>query len=196
MAINKDEISLDREALKAAAADYHAQGFNCAQSVICAMAPKLGLDDHTAFALAEGFGAGMGGMTETCGAIAGGIMALGQVRSSGFDTPGSKGATYRMARAYCDAFRDKNGSTICRELKGVGTDTGALRSCAGCIDDAIDIHDFRMVAGPTHTNLIFDAVVPFGFRLTDQEVEQKIRSAVRALDGNYYAVVNVERSYT
>ena len=60
MAINKDEISLDREALKAAAADYHAQGFNCAQSVICAMAPKLGLDDHTAFALAEGFGAGMG----------------------------------------------------------------------------------------------------------------------------------------
>ena len=65
-----------------------------------------------------------------------------------------------------------------------------------CIDDAIDIHDFRMVAGPTHTNLIFDAVVPFGFRLTDQEVEQKIRSAVRALDGNYYAVVNVERSYT
>ena len=196
MAINKDEISLDREALKAAAADYHAQGFNCAQSVICAMAPKLGLDDHTAFALAEGFGAGMGGMTETCGAIAGGIMALGQVRSSGFDAPGSKGATYRMARAYCDAFRDKNGSTICRELKGVGTDTGALRSCAGCIDDAIDIHDFRMVAGPTHTNLIFDAVVPFGFRLTDQEVEQKIRSAVRALDGNYYAVVNVERSYT
>lgn len=139
MAINKDEISLDREALKAAAADYHAQGFNCAQSVICAMAPKLGLDVHTAFALAEGFGAGMGGMTETCGAIAGGIMALGQVRSSGFDAPGSKGATYRMARAYCDAFRDKNGSTICRELKGVGTDTGALRSCAGCIDDAIDL---------------------------------------------------------
>lgn len=130
MAINKDEISLDREALKAAAADYHAQGFNCAQSVICAMAPKLGLDDHTAFALAEGFERAMGGMTETCGAIAGGIMALGQVRSSGFDAPGSKGATYRMARAYCDAFRDKNGSTICRELKGVGTDTGALRSCA------------------------------------------------------------------
>ena len=66
-------------------------------------------------------------------------MALGQVRSSGFDAPGSKGATYRMARAYCDAFRDKNGSTVCRELKGVGTDTGALRSCAGCIDDAIDL---------------------------------------------------------
>ena len=65
-----------------------------------------------------------------------------------------------------------------------------------CIDDAISIHDFRMVIGPTHTNVIFDAVVPFGFRLTDAQVGQKIRDAVAALDGTYYAVVNVERSYT
>ena len=53
-----------------------------------------------------------------------------------------------------------------------------------------------MVAGPTHTNVIFDAVVPFKFRLSDAEVEQKIKTAVRTLDGNYYAVVNVEKSYT
>lgn len=139
MAINKLEISFDRDALKAAAANYHAQGFNCAQSVVCALAPALAIDERTTFALAEGFGAGMGGMTETCGAISGGIMALGQVKSSGFDAPGSKGATYRLARAYCDAFREKNGSTVCRELKGVGTEAGPLRSCAGCIDDAIDL---------------------------------------------------------
>lgn len=139
MAINKLETSLDREALKAAAADYHAQGFNCAQSVICALAPELGLDPKTAFSLSEGFGAGMGGMSEACGAISGGIMALGQIKSSGFDAPGSKGATYRTARAYCDAFREKNGSTICRELKGVDSEAGPLRSCPGCIDDAIDL---------------------------------------------------------
>lgn len=65
-----------------------------------------------------------------------------------------------------------------------------------CIDDGISIHDFRMVTGPTHTNLIFDAVVPYHFRLSDQQVGQKIRDAVRALDGSYYAVVQVERSYT
>ena len=65
-----------------------------------------------------------------------------------------------------------------------------------CIDDEINIHDFRMVAGPSHTNVIFDAVVPYGFRLTDSEVEEKIKTAVRTLDGNYFAVVNVERSYT
>lgn len=65
-----------------------------------------------------------------------------------------------------------------------------------CIDDDISIHDFRMVTGPTHTNVIFDAVVPYHFRLSDQQVAEKIRDAVRALDGSYYAVVQVERSYT
>jgi cation diffusion facilitator family transporter len=65
-----------------------------------------------------------------------------------------------------------------------------------CIDDEINIHDFRMVTGATHTNVIFDAVVPHKFRLTDAEVEHKIQAAVRTLDGNYYAVVHVERSYT
>ena len=64
------------------------------------------------------------------------------------------------------------------------------------IDPKLSMHDFRIVKGPTHTNVIFDAVVPFGFRLSDEEVSSKIKSAVRALDGNYYAVVNVERSYT
>lgn len=64
-----------------------------------------------------------------------------------------------------------------------------------CIDDEISIHDFRMVSGTTHTNVIFDAVVPFGFRLKDEEVRRKIETAVCTLDGNYHAVVNVERSY-
>lgn len=65
-----------------------------------------------------------------------------------------------------------------------------------CIDDQISIHDFRMVSGPTHTNVIFDAVVPFQFRLTDEQVREKIKTAVRTLNGNYFAVVKVERSYT
>ena len=60
MAINKSEMSLDREELKKTAAGYHDHGFNCAQSVICALAPYVGLDPKTAFSIAEGFGAGMG----------------------------------------------------------------------------------------------------------------------------------------
>ena len=70
-----------------------------------------------------------------------------------------------------------------------------ITAVAHCIDDGISLHDFRMVPGPTHTNVIFDAVVPFGFRLTDAEVEEKLREAVAALDDSWYAVVCVERSY-
>ena len=80
---------------------------------------------------------------------------------------------------------------------GVTADTRKrVQALVHCIDDQISIHDFRMVVGPTHTNVIFDAVVPFGFRLSNSEVASKIQSAVRTLDGNYFAVVNVEQSYT
>ena len=64
------------------------------------------------------------------------------------------------------------------------------------IDGNITIHDFRMVTGPTHTNVIFDAVVPFRFRLSDHEVESAIKSAVRTLDGSYFAVVRIDKDYT
>lgn len=70
-----------------------------------------------------------------------------------------------------------------------------VAALVSCIDDEISIHDFRMVAGPTHTNLIFDAVVPFKFRLSDDEVREKIKTAVRTLDGNFFAMVKVERPY-
>jgi len=63
------------------------------------------------------------------------------------------------------------------------------------IDERISIHDFRMVTGPTHTNVIFDAVVPYRFPLADHEVEERIHEGVRALDGNYFAVVQIDKSY-
>ena len=63
------------------------------------------------------------------------------------------------------------------------------------IDPAISIHDFRMVSGPTHTNVIFDAVVPYNCVLADRDVAQRIQSGVRALDGNYFAVVRIEKGY-
>ena len=65
-----------------------------------------------------------------------------------------------------------------------------------CIDGGITIHDFQVVPRKDHAHLIFDAAVPFDFRLTDQEVEEKIKSAVQVLDSNFQAKVRVERSYT
>ena len=63
------------------------------------------------------------------------------------------------------------------------------------IDPRITIHDFRMVTGPTHTNLIFDAACPFDLHMTDGEVKRQIEQTVDLLDGNYMAVVTVDRIY-
>ena len=100
-------------------------------------------------------------------------------------------------------LREKLGCEAVIHMDPIVTDDGVteetrerVAALVHCIDDTINIHDFRMVTGPSHTNVIFDAVVPYGFRLTDSEVEEKIKTAVRTLDGNYFAVVKVERSYT
>jgi len=70
-----------------------------------------------------------------------------------------------------------------------------VASIVRLIDPALTIHDFRMVVGPTHTNVIFDAAVPHSCKLSDRDVAQRIEQGVRALDGNFFAVVHVEKSY-
>ena len=64
-----------------------------------------------------------------------------------------------------------------------------------CIDEQITIHDFRMVTGETHTNLIFDAVVPFGTKMSTKDVKKSIEEMVEGLEGNYFAVVHIDQSY-
>ena len=125
-----DTAQLDINACQAQAAEYHARGFNCAQA---------GLDPQTAFTLTEGFGAGMGGMTETCGAISGAVAIMGFVMSDGMENPKTKGQTYKLSREIAKRFGEKNTTTVCGTLKGIGSDKGPLRSCPGCIDDAVEI---------------------------------------------------------
>ena len=70
-----------------------------------------------------------------------------------------------------------------------------ITELAHCIDPALSIHDFRMVPGPTHTNLIFDVVTPFGFRLEDAGVARQLRALIRTFDSHYVPVIQVEHSY-
>ncbi len=63
------------------------------------------------------------------------------------------------------------------------------------VDPALTIHDFRVVRGTTHDNLIFDAVLPFSSGKTVSEAAQEIRGLVRGMDDRYRAVVTVEHSY-
>jgi len=66
---------------------------------------------------------------------------------------------------------------------------------AQALDPALTIHDFRITAGPMHTNLIFDVVVPYGFRLTDGQVREELSRGIRELSEKYYAVIQVDHSY-
>ena len=63
------------------------------------------------------------------------------------------------------------------------------------IDPAITIHDFRIVPGKTHTNVIFDAVVPAGLPMTDEAVAARIRLLVEDAYPNHYAVVDIDQAY-
>ena len=63
------------------------------------------------------------------------------------------------------------------------------------ISPDISIHDFRMVPGTTHTNLIFDVLVPPGFDMTDEQVAAKVRELVHSTWAEHYAVVTIDRAY-
>ena len=116
--------------------ELHEQGFNCAQAVACACADLLGIEEKTAFKMTEGLGGGIGGFTETCGAILGGCAIIGYATSDGPHNPTTKGATYEKTRQLVERFSAQNGSTICKELKGL-TGNPALRSCPDCVDDGV-----------------------------------------------------------
>ena len=61
--------------------------------------------------------------------------------------------------------------------------------------DGATIHDFRMVQGPTHTNVIFDVVVPYSVKDSNEEVKEKVCKMVQIIDETYFAVVNIDRLY-
>jgi divalent metal cation (Fe/Co/Zn/Cd) transporter len=62
------------------------------------------------------------------------------------------------------------------------------------IDASITMHDFRIVPGPTHTNIIFDINVPFSLKLSEKGVKKQIESTIHDMDNRYYAVVTVDRT--
>ena len=63
------------------------------------------------------------------------------------------------------------------------------------VDESLTLHDFRVVTGDTHTNLLFDLVVPHGHP-DGQGVAARLRDAIHTHDPKLYAVIKVESSYT
>ncbi|HOK49370.1 MAG TPA: cation diffusion facilitator family transporter [Sedimentibacter sp.] len=74
-----------------------------------------------------------------------------------------------------------------------------LRSMTGkkvkSIDERLSIHDFRVVKGETHTNLIFDVLVPVGYEIKSSELVRLIEKEIKQEDESYFAVVTVDKNY-
>lgn len=67
-----------------------------------------------------------------------------------------------------------------------------IESLVEKISPRIGIHDFRVVWSLTHTNLIFDIAVPYGFERSDRELVEMISEGISALDPTYNAVITVD----
>lgn len=119
------------------AIEYHKNGYNCAQAVVCSFCEDFGIDEEMLFRLSEGFGFGMG-MREVCGALSGMFMVIGLENSVGNPQKGeiTKADTYKKVREYAQKFQEKNGSMYCRELKAKIDGKQAV-SCEQCIADAV-----------------------------------------------------------
>ena len=61
------------------------------------------------------------------------------------------------------------------------------------LQEQITMHDFRIVIGPTHTNLIFDIVLPFESKLSPKEATTKIEEAISGVNKSYFCVITVDR---
>jgi len=126
-------------------------GFSCAPAVLSAYASEFGLDTETALKIATGFGAGMGRMSETCGAVTGAFMVIGlKYGKSKVDDNQAREKTYELVREFADRFKARNGSIVCKELLGcdlstpegmkLAKETGVTASlCPKFVQSAVEI---------------------------------------------------------
>lgn len=119
------------ETRKHIAVEKNRQGtHNCAQAVLCTYCDICGLDPKVAEDIAGSFGLGMGNMEGTCGSLVGAGMVIGLVTKD-------RNLARKRMKQVMEKFKERNGTTQCRQLKGV--DTGVVsRDCLDCIADAAE----------------------------------------------------------
>lgn len=90
--------------------------------------------------------------------------------------------------AHCDPIETNN--------KSVSEKKAMLIEIIRTINEKLTIHDFRMVSGPTHTNLIFDVVVPYDVKMSEEETITKISERVKEHSPQCNCVITVDRDYS
>jgi C_GCAxxG_C_C family probable redox protein len=95
------------------------EGFSCAQAVLSAYGPQLGLERELALRVAGAFGGGMGRMGRTCGAVTGALMVIGlQYGKTEADDDETKEVCYNLVGEFVEQFESRHGAITCQELLG------------------------------------------------------------------------------
>jgi C_GCAxxG_C_C family probable redox protein len=95
------------------------EGFVCSQAVLAAFCDLLEIEENMALKISNGFGGGIARKQEVCGAVSGGIMAIGlKYGRAELDDMAAHEKTYKAIHAFCDEFERKNGFLNCRNLLG------------------------------------------------------------------------------
>lgn len=71
-----------------------------------------------------------------------------------------------------------------------------VRQSLAAVSEKLGFHDFRMVWGPGHTNLLFDVVVPFGFNMSNDEIKEAVDREIgtrKAEDTVYFTVIDFDK---
>jgi C_GCAxxG_C_C family probable redox protein len=106
------------------------QGFNCAQSIVGAFAPRHGLSMDHALKISCAFGSGMM-RGETCGAVTGALMVIGLAHGRcRADDMQARSKTYALAQAFQDRFEKIHGTCSCEGLLGLDPTTPIGRQTA------------------------------------------------------------------
>jgi len=108
---------MDKEKVVELAKSYAVKGFLCSESVLLAISNLLEIRNELIPKIATGFGAGMGGQGLVCGAISGGIMALG-LKFGRNDVKKPKMKPYWFAFELLKRFEKEFGYITCQELTG------------------------------------------------------------------------------
>lgn len=108
------------ERVQMARDNFKVHGYNCCQSVLLAYADVIGLEPQTAAVMASAFGGGMGRLREVCGSVTAMFMITGFISPAADPSiKTDRTANYALVQDVAAAFREKNGSIVCRELLGL-----------------------------------------------------------------------------
>jgi len=133
------------------ALEFYRSGLNCSQTVLTAYTEDLHFDNNLALNISSGFGAGMGRLQETCGAVTGAYMVLGIFNGIKYnDNKLKKEETYTLIQEFSEKFKQMNGSLDCKSLLNCNlkSEEGMRFAkennlfatiCEKCISDSISI---------------------------------------------------------